>query len=29
MTADFPVSILSDHPDALIHMTEDVANLED
>lgn len=27
MTADFPVSILADHPDALIRMTEFVANL--
>lgn len=29
MTADFPVSMLADHPDALIRMTEFVANLED
>ena len=29
MTADFPVSILAEHPDALIRMTEDVANLAD
>ena len=27
MTADFPVSILADHPDALIRMTEFVADL--
>jgi hypothetical protein len=29
MTAKFPVSILADHPDALLRMTEFVANLED
>ena len=29
MTADFPVSILAEHPDALIRMTEAVAALED
>lgn len=29
MTADFPVSILAQHPDVLIRMTEDVASLED
>lgn len=29
MTADFPVSMLADHPDALIRMTEYVAVLED
>lgn len=28
MTADFPVSILADHPDALIRMTEFVAELD-
>ena len=29
MTAAFPVSMLAEHPDALIRMTEFVANLED
>ena len=29
MTADFPVSMLAEHPDALIRMTEFVANLDD
>ena len=29
MTADFPVSMVAEHPDALIRMTEFVANLED
>lgn len=29
MTAQFPVSILADHPDALLRMTEFVASLED
>lgn len=29
MTAQFPVSILAEHPDAMIRMTEFVANLED
>ena len=29
MTADFPVSMVAEHPDALIRMTEYVANLED
>ena len=29
MTAEFPVSMVADHPDALIRMTEFVANLED
>ena len=29
MTADFPVSMLADHPDAKIRMTEFVAGLED
>ena len=29
MTAEFPVSMLCEHPDALIRMTEFVANLED
>lgn len=29
ITADFPVSMLQEHPDALIRMTEFVANLED
>lgn len=29
MTADFPVSILADHPDVLLRMTEYVASLED
>lgn len=28
-TADFPVSIIAEHPDALIRMTEYVANLEE
>lgn len=28
-TADFPVSLLADHPDALIRMTEFVANLDE
>lgn len=29
MTAEFPVSMICEHPDALIRMTEFVANLED
>ena len=29
MTAGFPVSMLAEHPDALIRMTEFVANLDD
>ena len=29
MTAEFPVSMVAEHPDALIRMTEFVANLED
>lgn len=29
MTADFPVSLLAEHPDALIRMSESVANLGD
>ena len=29
MTAEFPVSMVAEHPDALIRMTEYVANLED